>query len=111
MTVLVEVKLEEKTTSVSVESIVKKQESIVKSQILNQIQVIVSNGSLGNISIETNHTVCQIDITTEDCITVEVVSSLKLDETFSEDLNDNTSTKFKQLEKEFCEEVIVVFNF
>ena len=83
-------------------------ESIFSSEFVTSVISSVSESSIAPSVTETE--ILSSSITPE-VSTVKVVSSLKLDETFSEDLNDNTSTKFKQLEKEFCEEVIVVFNF
>ena len=57
----VKVKDEDSTTSVN--------------DVLNKIQEAVSNGSLGNFSVDTSYPICQRDIQTEDCVVSNASSS------------------------------------
>merc|ERR1711915_137451 len=72
---------------------------------------IVNNGSLGNFTVDKSFTVCERNETTGDCKVrpkshkVCVYSALKIDQPFTEELNNKSSAEFIQLEQEFCTEM------
>ena len=43
-------------------------------------------------------------------ITLQLPATTTLDETFTEDLRDPTSARFKQIEEAFCDQVDVIFH-
>ena len=42
-------------------------------------------------------------------VTLQLPATTTLNETFTEDLRDPTSARFKQIEKNFCDQVDVIF--
>ena len=89
--------------------------SLNKEDVLNQIKEIVNNGSLGNFTVDKSFTVCERNETTGDCKVrpkshkVCVYSALKIDQPFTEELNNESSAEFRQLEQEFCTEVRIFY--